>query len=139
MKTEPMPTPENWQDLKPHALSALTEFGAGINVDELRKHIREHGYDVDEAIILHEGQILDGRHKHAAAKLEGITPSFRQFTGRNAAAYVCKKIFRQHLDESQRALLAATYSKVRPATRTGVDGKCANLHIHTPHWSDLPA
>lgn len=126
-----MPVPTSWQNLQPHPLSALTEFGAGIDLSALEKHIREHGYDADEAIILHEGQILDGRHKHAAAKKVGVTPPFREFVGRNAAAYVCKKLFRQHLDASQRAHMAATLSKVMPATPTGGD-KCANLHIHTP-------
>ena len=41
--------------------------------------MRNHGYDPDEAVILHEGKILDGRHKHAAALKAGITrrPSAR--------------------------------------------------------------
>jgi len=132
MKTKPIPRPANWQSLRPHALSALTEFGAGIEIAALQKHIREHGYDADEAIILHEGQILDGRHKHAAAKLAGVIPTFREFVGRDAAAYVCKKLFRQHLDASQRALMAATLSKVMLATSSNGEGKCANLHIPTP-------
>ena len=58
--------------------------------------------------------ILDGRHKHRAAIIAGITPTFKQFVGRDAVAYVTKKLFRQHLDTSQRAMMAATLTKLSP-------------------------
>lgn len=112
MKTRPIPTPPNWKNLEPHPLATLTEFGAGIDIDGLADHMRLHGYDPDESIIMHDGMILDGRHKHAAAIKAGVTPTFREFIGVNAAAYVCKKAFRQHLDTSQRAMIAATLTKI---------------------------
>jgi hypothetical protein len=114
MRTKPIPTPKGWQNLKPHPLSELVEFGAGIDLDAMAEHMREHGYDEDEAIILHEGMILDGRHRHPAAIKAGVTPTFRQFVGKNAMAYVAKKLFRQHLDTSQRAMMAATLTKLSP-------------------------
>jgi hypothetical protein len=118
MKTNPIPTPKNWQSLKPHPLSELVEFGAGIDLDAMAEHMRKHGYDEDEAIILHEGMILDGRHRHPAAIKAGVTPTFKQFVGKNAMAYVAKKLYRQHLSTSQRAMMAATLTKL--STLAGV-------------------
>jgi hypothetical protein len=112
MKTEPIEAPQGWQDLRPHPLSKLVEFGAGIEIDALVDHINKHGYADDEAIVLHDGMILDGRHRHEAAKRAGVTPPFRQFCGRNAMAYAAKKLFRQHLSESQRAMMAETLINV---------------------------
>lgn len=114
MKTRPIPVPTDWRSLTPHPLSALVEFGAGIDVDALAEHMRLHGYDPDEAIILHDGMILDGRHRLPAAIQAGVTPTFKVFEGRNATAYVAKKLFRQHLDTSQRAMMAATLAKLSP-------------------------
>ena len=62
MKTRVIATPTGWKHLKPHPLSELTEFGAGIDIDALAQHMREHGYDYGEPIILFDNQILDGRH-----------------------------------------------------------------------------
>jgi hypothetical protein len=114
MKTKPIEAPKDWQHLQPHPLSELVEFGAGIDLDAMAEHMRQHGYDPDEAIILHEGKILDGRHRLPAAITAGVTPTFKLFTGLNAMAYVAKKLFRQHLDTSQRAMMAATLTKVSP-------------------------
>jgi hypothetical protein len=138
MKTQLIPTPKNWQELQPHPLSALVEFGAGIDVGALAKHMQEHGYDPDEAIIIHDGMILDGRHKHAATIQAGITPTFRLFVGTNAMAYVAKKLFRQHLSESQRAMMAATLAKVLLAnSSTSEGGRPANLPDKPPSQSQI--
>lgn len=113
MQTEFLPgTPKNWKDLKPHPLSALVEFGAGIDVSALAAHMRQHGYDQEEAIVLYEGQILDGRHKHIAAQEAEVVPTFRRFTGPDPLAYVAKKIYRQHLTASQKAQFAAKMVKL---------------------------
>jgi len=112
VKTKPIATPDNWQALEPHPLSDLSDFGAGIDIEALAKHMTEFGYDEDEAIILHCGRILDGRHRHRAAIKAGITPPFREFAGVNAGAYATKKVLRQHLNESQRAMLVKTLGKL---------------------------
>jgi hypothetical protein len=111
MKTEAIEAPANWQDLEPHQLASLVEFGVGIDIEEAVKHVQKHGYDLDEAIVLYEDKILDGRHRLEIALRAGVTPSFRQFVGKDAMAFVAKKLFRQHLSESQRALLAARWAK----------------------------
>lgn len=107
MKTEVIAVPSGWEHLPYHPLSKTVEFGIGINVEEMAVFMKEHGYDENESIIIYRDQILDGRHKHAAAIIAGITPTFRRFVGKSAEAYVAKKAFRQHLSASQRAMLAA--------------------------------
>jgi hypothetical protein len=113
IETKAVGVPANWKDLEYHPLSNLVEFGAGIDLDGLRKHMRENGYDLDEPIILYSGKILDGRHKHASARAENVTPTFREFVGASPEAYVIKKAYRQHLNESQRALIAAGIAENR--------------------------
>jgi hypothetical protein len=118
-KTEWLPQPpKNWKDLKPHPLSALVEFGAGIDCQALSAHMRKNGYDPDEPIILKDGQILDGRHKHIGAQDAEVIPTFRKFIGTDddAVEFVTKKILRQHLNTSQRSMLAAALSKVQICT-----------------------
>src|SRR5438445_483281 len=52
MKTRSIPAPKDWQNLKPHPLSELVDFGVGIDLDGMAAHIGAHGYDPDEAIVL---------------------------------------------------------------------------------------
>lgn len=101
-------TPAAWRALKPHALSELVEFGVGIDMKALAAHMTAHGYDASERIVLYEGKVLDGRHRLAAAIEAGVIPTFAEFEGDadEARAYVAKKALRQHLNESQRAMLA---------------------------------
>jgi hypothetical protein len=120
--TRSIPAPENWRDLLPHPLSQMTEFGVGIDIDSLGAHMADYGYDEDEPITLiwveerKRFEELDGRHRHEGAVKAGVEPTFCEFIGKNPAAYVRKKLLRQHLDESQRAMLAAKSLN------------CANLH-----------
>jgi hypothetical protein len=120
MQTRSIATPTDWQHLQPHPLAEIVEFGAGIDLDALAAHMRQYGYDPDEAIVLHDGMILDGRHRLRAAIQAGVTPTFKVFEGRNAIAYVGKKMHRQHLDTSQRALLAATLAEHVPLAGAGI-------------------
>lgn len=115
IKTTWIAVPPGWEKLKHHPYACVVEFGAGINLDALAAHMRDHGYDESEAIVLfrespkHEARILAGRHRHEAAKMAGVTPSFRILEGKDdaARAYALKDIHRRHLTESQRAMIAA--------------------------------
>ncbi len=115
MKTKAIPTPQNWKTLKPHPLSELVEYGVGIDLNGMAAHMRQHGYDEGEPIILFEDRTLDGRHRLLAAVKAGVVPTFREFVGPDAMAYVAKKLLRQHLDTSQRAMLAAKLSRLPPS------------------------
>lgn len=107
--TKKIETPRQWRGLKYHQFSELTDFGAGIDIESLAAHMQKHGYDATEPIVLYDGRILDGRHKHDAAQKAEVEPVFLEFTGDDEAAleFVRKKLLRQHLDSSQRAMVAA--------------------------------
>jgi len=138
MKLTPVAVPVGWQELEHHELAGLAEFGAGIDLEAMAAHMREYGYDTGEPIVLYQGKlILDGRHKHHAAIMAGVTPSFALFQGDNPRAYVVKKAMRQHLSTSQRAMLAAEMATLQHGSNqhakkedvhscTSSEGKSAN-------------
>lgn len=75
------------------------QLGADIRVNGLR-----------EPITLHpDGRLLDGRNRLRACDVAGVTPLTRTWNGEGSAvAYVVSlNLHRRHLDESQRALVAA--------------------------------
>lgn len=115
MKTRKIPTPRLWRGLSHHPYSELVEFGVGIDIDQLTSHMQQHGYDPDEPIVIFDGKILDGRHKQKAANDAEVEPTFREFVGtqEEAIEFVRKKVLRQHLDTSQRAMIAAKMATLK--------------------------
>jgi hypothetical protein len=72
----------------------------------LAHDVFEHG--LREPITLLEGKILDGRNRYFACLDAGVKPRFTHYKGDNPAAYVIShNLRRRHLDESQRAMVAA--------------------------------
>jgi hypothetical protein len=69
---------------------------------------------LEEEIVLHEGKVLEGRHRYLACLARQVTPRFRNYAGECGsplAFVVAKNLHRRHLTESQRAMLGA---KLRP-------------------------
>ena len=74
--------------------------------EKLKDDIAENGLHQD--IVLYEGQILDGRHRYRACQEIGLTPSFEYHDGDDPFGYVVSaNLRRRHLNESQRAMVAA--------------------------------
>jgi ParB-like chromosome segregation protein Spo0J len=73
----------------------------------LAANIREHG--LQSPIILHDGQILDGRNRYRACRLADVEPRIEELpTDRDPLAFVLSaNLHRRHLTTSQRALIAA--------------------------------
>jgi N6-adenosine-specific RNA methylase IME4 len=89
-----------------HALANLFPFLEGAEFDELVADVREHG--LREPIVLYEGKILDGRNRYRACCVVGIDPTFAFYQGDDPVSYVISlNLRRRHLDESQRAMVAA--------------------------------
>jgi len=65
---------------------------------------------LQEEIVVHEGKVLEGRHRYLACLAKQVPPRFRPYAGECGSALafvVSKNLHRRHLTESQRALVAA--------------------------------
>lgn len=74
--------------------------------EALRDSIRENGQI--EPIWIHEGKIIDGRHRYKACCELGIEPKFQEWDGAgNLKEFVIAlNVNRRHLTSSQRAVIA---------------------------------
>jgi hypothetical protein len=119
VKVKNIKPPPHWQGLSFHPFSELTEFGLGIDSESMIDHMAQNGWDPSERVTLYEGKILDGRHKHDAAKKAEVEPLFQEFHGSQteALAFVKKKLLRQHLTTDQRAMVAATLATLANGCR----------------------
>jgi ParB-like chromosome segregation protein Spo0J len=75
--------------------------------------IKENG--LREPIIVHDGQVLDGRNRYRACLQIGIEPITRPFDQRGdpLAFVISKNLHRRHLDEAQRAMVASKIANLR--------------------------
>jgi len=73
----------------------------------LKADIAQNG--LKQPVIVHEGRIVDGRHRYRACVELGIEPPVVEWNGKGSlvAFVVSMNLHRRHLATSQRALLAA--------------------------------
>ena len=111
-----------------HELANIFPLLEGKLFDELVEDIRESGQE--QAIVLFEGKILDGRNLYRACEEAGIEPRFTEFSGGDPVRYVISlNLRRRHLDESQRAVCAARLVNIlRGGDRRSQGFQSANLH-----------
>jgi len=98
------------QTFQPHPLSLVMPDMTPAEFQSLTDSIRQDGQL--EEIILHEGKILDGRHRYQACINLGLNPVMREYDtmidGNSPANFVLSKnLWRRHLSISQRAVVAA--------------------------------
>jgi ParB-like chromosome segregation protein Spo0J len=78
--------------------------------------IREHG--LHEPIVVFEDKVLDGRNRLRACEAAGVEPIFTVCQGDDPVAYVISlNLRRRHLNESQRALVAAKLATLQHGVR----------------------
>ncbi|MGB8900940.1 MAG: DNA N-6-adenine-methyltransferase [Methylocella sp.] len=97
-----------------HPLAALFPLLEGDEFNALVADIRAYG--LRQRIVLFEDMILDGRNRYAACIEAGIEPRFEVFNGTYADALafvVSLNLARRHLNESQRAMIAARIATLR--------------------------
>jgi ParB-like chromosome segregation protein Spo0J len=137
MTTTPTPTPQS-PEPKPLTVHAYADLFPRMGDEEFKalvEDIRANG--LRQPIVIYQGQILDGRHRYDAAKQLGRMLTDNDFTEfkpvgpDNALKFVVSQnVHRRHLNESQRALIAAQIANLQ---------KGANQHTMAGGSIDLPS
>jgi hypothetical protein len=89
-----------------HPLADIFPQLAEDRLQELARDIEAHG--LLNPIVLHDGKILDGRCRYLACQIAGVEPRFEDYAGADPLGFVVScNLHRRHLNESQRAMVAA--------------------------------
>lgn len=97
--------------LDAHSIAGLFPLVDDVDLEHLAADIQNNGLQVP--ITIYEGKILDGRNRYTACGLAGVEPTFSEYSGNNPLAYVISlNLHRRHLDESQRAMIAARIATI---------------------------
>jgi hypothetical protein len=122
-----------------HPLAALFPMLEEQDLKALAEDIKAKG--LTEPITLYEGKVLDGRNRYRAcdlAEVELRPDHFTQYKGDDALGFVVSKnLRRRHLNESQRASIAAEIANMPQGFRS--DQPSANLQkvISVPKAAEL--
>ncbi|MBT9151376.1 MAG: hypothetical protein DDT40_01569 [candidate division WS2 bacterium] len=109
-----------------HEIANILPLMEGSEFDALVMDIKEQG--LLEPICLYEGNILDGRNRYKACEKAGVEPHFIKWAGGKPLEFIISKnLKRRHLNESQRAVVAARLADMRQGERTDLVEPSANL------------
>lgn len=110
-----------------HPLAEIFPALEGTSLHELIADIKVNG--LREAIWLHkDGRILDGRNRYIACNQIPIKATYRTYEGEDALAFVLSmNLARRHLNESQRAMVAARIAVLNQGEKR--ENKPANLQV----------
>jgi hypothetical protein len=119
-----------------HPLADLFPLVEGKDFHELVADIKVNG--LHDAVVMLDGQILDGRNRYRACIAAGIEPRFTPFRENDALAFVISKnLKRGHLNESQRATVADKITNVRQGERTDLQHPANLPKVDQPRAAEL--
>jgi hypothetical protein len=98
-----------------HPLSAAFPAMTPTELDALTADVEARGQR--HAIVVYEGQVLDGWHRYQACQRLGLEPLTQPFTGDDAAAralVLTTNLHRRHLTASQRAVAVVAVAQWKP-------------------------
>ena len=109
----------NGQPKPEHPLSLIFPDMTAAEFSELVKSMRESGFDQAHDILTWRGEVVDGRHRQAAALEAGVQPRYQSLPAewtleRVKAMLVKENLLHRNLDESQRAMVAVQLSEWKP-------------------------
>lgn len=94
-----------------HRIANIFPLMQGDEFEKLAADIQANG--LLDAVVLHEGKILDGRNRYRACQQVGVTPRFVDFAGGDPLTYVISKNrHRRHLTSGQLAAIAVTQEEL---------------------------
>lgn len=106
-----------------HPVAEIFPMLGEAELAALAEDIRQNG--LREPIWLHrDGRIIDGRNRFKACELAGANLAARTYEGDDADLVrfvVSLNLHRRHLDESQRAMVAARVANMRQGARTDLE------------------
>jgi hypothetical protein len=108
-------------DLKFHPLADIFPLMEGRELDELVADIEKNG--LQENIVIYEDKILDGRNRYLACKAAGVSYFSSTYVDADPVGFVIShNLRRRHLNESQRAMIAAKLATLRRGDNQHTEG-----------------
>ena len=106
-----------------HPAANLFPMLPDVELRELAADIKANG--LQQPIVMFGAQLLDGRNRWRACEMANIEPRVRDWNGDDPVAFVVSlNLKRRHLDESQRAMVAARIATMRQGSRTDIRQIC---------------
>jgi len=97
--------------MKSHSYADLFPLLGAADLARLAEDVREHGLQLP--IVMYAGAVLDGRNRWLACEQAGVEPRTVEYEGTDPLGYVISaNLQRRHLNESQRAMIAARLANI---------------------------
>lgn len=132
-KSKPV-SAKNPVGLEAHPYAEILPPMAEAEYQALKSDIASNG--LREPIILFEGKILDGRHRHRACQELQIRPQFMNLSGNDPLAYIYSKALHRNMTDTQKACAAVRIEA--ELSKEGYAIREANLKQNGPEKVPVP-